>query len=59
MGKPDLVAQKVVVEVIFDMVRIELHCGDDYAAQVLHDDICDRLRSGEKISLAMNVIEGK
>ena len=54
----DLVAKWVVVEVIFDVVTIQLHCGDEYAAHVLHDDICDKLKSGEKIALAMAVTSG-
>ena len=56
MSRSDLVAQRVVVDVIFDMVPIQLHCGDEYAARVLHEDICDRLRSGEKIGLSMAII---
>ncbi|ANW00651.1 hypothetical protein [Bradyrhizobium icense] len=51
--KADLVAKRVVIEVAFDMVTIQLHCGDEYAAQVLHEDICDRLRSGKPVSLSM------
>jgi len=53
--RPDLVAQRVVVEVVFDMVTIQLHCGDEYAARILHEDICDRLKSGKKIALSTAV----
>lgn len=53
--KTDLVAKRVVVEVVFDVVTIQLHTGDEYAARVLHDDICDRLRSGATIGLSMAV----
>jgi hypothetical protein len=56
--RPDLVARRVVVEVIFDMVTIQLHCGDEYAARILHEDICDRLKAGEKVALSMAVSSG-
>lgn len=42
---------KVVVSVLFDIVKIELSCGSDYAAQVLYDDLVQRLEAGEEISI--------
>jgi hypothetical protein len=48
------ISQKVAISVQFDMVTIELICGDAYAAQVLYDDLIDRLRCGEGITLSMD-----
>jgi hypothetical protein len=57
------VGKKVAVSVVFDIVKIEVICGDDYEAQVLYDDICDRMKAGEGITLALSqnrsVSEGK
>lgn len=39
--------KKIEVDVMFDTVSIRIHCGDDYEAQVLFDDITQRLQSGE------------
>jgi hypothetical protein len=48
---------------MFDIVKIEVICGDNYEAQVLYDDICDRMKAGEGITLALSqnrsVSEGK
>jgi hypothetical protein len=48
---------------MFDIVKIEVICGDDYEAQVLYEDICDRMKDGEGITLALSqnksVSEGK
>jgi hypothetical protein len=49
----DLVGKKVVVSVLFDTVSIEVICGDDYLAQVLYDDLVERLQSGQGITLAL------
>ncbi len=43
--------KRMSVSVLFDVVKIEVHCGDDYEAQVLFDDITDRLNSGERLYL--------
>lgn len=53
-GRPQPIARKVAVSVLFDVVSIELICGDDYAAQVLYDDLIDRLQSGEGIRLSVD-----
>jgi hypothetical protein len=47
----------MAVSVLFDVVSIEIHCKDDYAAQVLYDDIVERMRSGEGMSLG--ILPGK
>lgn len=44
--------QKIAISVIFDVVRVEFICGDNYAAQVLYDDMKDRLRSGEGLMIS-------
>lgn len=49
----DKVGKKVAVSVLFDTVTIEIICGDDYMAQVLYDDLLDRLRRGEGITVSM------
>lgn len=36
----------VRLSVMGDVVSIELHCGDEYMAQVLLDDLGDRARVG-------------
>lgn len=48
-----VVSQKIAVSVQMDTVHIELICGDLYAAQVLYDDLIDRLRAGEGITLSV------
>jgi hypothetical protein len=49
----DKVGKKIAVSVMFDTVKVEIICGDDYEAQVLYDDLIERLRSGEGISLSV------
>lgn len=45
--------QKIGISVLFDVVHVELICGDEYAAQVLYDDMVDRLKAGEGLTLAV------
>jgi hypothetical protein len=47
------VGKKVAVSVRFDTVVVEVICGDCYLAQVLFDDITERLQKGEGISLGL------
>lgn len=49
----DIVGKKVVVSVMFDTVSIQIICGDGYDAQVLYEDISDRLRDGEGVTLSL------
>ena len=49
----DLVGKKVAISVMFDVVKVEVICGDEYLAQVLYDDLIERMRSGEGISLGV------
>jgi hypothetical protein len=51
VNRPDLICRKVAISVLFDTVSVELICGDDYAAQVLYDDIVERMQSGQGIYL--------
>lgn len=44
---------KVAVSILWDTVKLELICGDDYAATVLFDDLIDRLKAGEGITLSL------
>jgi hypothetical protein len=43
---------KMAISVIFDVVRIEIRCGDEYAAQVAFDDISQRLEAGEGVLIS-------
>lgn len=45
--------KKVAVSVFADVVKVEMICGDLYAAQVLYEDLIDRLRSGEGLTIAL------
>jgi hypothetical protein len=47
------VGKKLAVSVLFDTVSVEIICGDEYEAQVLFDDIVERMQSGEGISLGV------
>jgi hypothetical protein len=47
----DKVSKKIAVSVEFDIVSIKIVCGDDYHAQVMYDDIVQRLQNGESISI--------
>ena len=49
-----LTKSKLAVSVVFDTVSIELHCGDAYEAQSLYDEIIERLRRGEGLTLGLN-----
>lgn len=49
----DTVGKKMAVSVLFDTVTVEIICGDDYLAQVLYDDIVERMQSGQGISLGL------
>lgn len=42
---------KIAVSVKFDTVYVELICGDNYAAQVLYEEIIERLQRGEGLTL--------
>jgi hypothetical protein len=54
MMPTDLVGKKTAISVMFDVVTIEIHCGgDEYLARVLYDDLIERMRSGEGISLGL------
>lgn len=45
---------QVVVSVIFDIVKVEIHCGDEYEAQSAYDEIIERLRAGEGLTLGLS-----
>jgi len=44
---------QVVVELQGNIVRLELRFRDRYEATIYHDDVCERLRSGDGISLGL------
>lgn len=41
------------VSVLFDTVNIKIVCGDDYEAQVLFDDIVERINSGQGVCITV------
>jgi hypothetical protein len=47
------IGKKVAVSVRFDTVCVEIICGDDYLAQVLYDDLTERLQKGEGITIGL------
>ena len=51
-------APNLSISVLFDTVKIEIQCGSDYAAQVLFDDLAQRLEAGEEISITPNRANG-
>lgn len=48
-----IVGKQIEISVLFDVVSINIHCGDDYEAQVFYDDIVARVMAGETITIAM------
>lgn len=57
MSKPqpmDLVGKRITVSVQFDTVAIEIHCGDEYAAQVVYDDITETLKADGGVKLTFS-----
>jgi hypothetical protein len=54
MSEKLAVSRKVAVSMMFDTVRIDVVCGDGYEATVLYDDLVDRLKAGEGITIALD-----
>lgn len=52
MAEKLLSGKKLAVSVMFDVVKIEIICGCDYEAQVTYDDLLDRLKRGEGLTLS-------
>lgn len=50
----DLRGKRINVGVLFDTVQIAIHCGDDYEAQVLFDDIAETMKAGGKFVLTVD-----
>lgn len=51
--RPTLIKKQMEIAVLFDVVEIKIHCGDDYEAQVMYDDIVERMQSGQGITLGV------
>lgn len=49
----DLTGKHINVNVLFDVVSIEVHCGDDYEAQVLFDDVAETLKAKGSVTIAV------
>lgn len=47
-----LVGDSVNVSVVFNAVRIEIECDDEYQAQVLFDDVVGRMQNGGKLDIS-------
>lgn len=54
MAEPLVITKKLAVSVLFNTVEISLICADAYEAQVTFDDIVDRLRRGEGLTLSLS-----
>jgi hypothetical protein len=46
--------RQLAISIMFDVVKLEIICGDDYEASVLYDDLLERLRAGEDISISLS-----
>ena len=46
--------KKLAISVLFDTVKLEIICGDDYEALVLYEDLLERLRSGQNVSIGLD-----
>lgn len=46
-----LKVDKITISAMFDTIKIELICKDDYEATVLFDDLTQRVSAGETICL--------
>jgi hypothetical protein len=44
------------VSVRRETVRLEMNCGDAYAARVLFDDLVDRIRRGRRVSIQLRAL---
>jgi hypothetical protein len=53
MANVSLSSKKVAVSVQSDVVTIEIICGDNYLAQIIYNDIAERLQKGDGISLGL------
>lgn len=51
MSEEILTKGKLTMAVAFDVVRIEVHCGDGYEAQTLFDELAGRLAQGQSITI--------
>ena len=49
--------EKVWIEQVGGMVIVRLACRDSYEAQVLYEDVVDRLIRGEQVSVNLNLAE--
>ncbi len=47
----NLAGKRINISVLFDVLRIEIACGDDYEAQVVFDDIAETLEAGGGFTL--------
>jgi hypothetical protein len=56
---PVKVGKKLAITVCVDTVSIQVICGDEYEAQVLYDDLTERLQSGEGITLSAATAKGR
>jgi hypothetical protein len=56
---PVKVGKKLAIGVFVDVVKIEIVCGSEYEAQVLYEDLTERMQSGEAITLSAAAAEGR
>jgi hypothetical protein len=46
------IGDTIHVSVVFNLVRIEIECADEYQAQVAYDDIVQRMENGGQLSIS-------
>lgn len=50
---PVVVGKQIAISVGLGTVTIEVICNDDYMANVLYEDIVERLKAGEGVILSV------
>ena len=53
MAELTLTKGSVEVSVLFDMVQIQIHCGDEYVAQSAYDELVELLKIGKGLTLCL------
>ena len=57
MSENIIAGKKIALSVKLDVVSIQIICKDEYFANVLYDDILDRLQAGDGVMIAVDTEE--
>lgn len=49
----ELRIKHIKMSVTLDVLTLQIHVGDEYAAQVAFDDIAERIARGEDVTITM------